>query len=548
MKRLILTAAIVLMVPPARGEAGTFQGLGDLPGGDFYSEANAVSADGATVVGTSGSANSYHEAFRWTQTAGLQGLGSLPGTAFDSDAYAVSSDGSVVVGYSASGLSGEAFRWTQAGGMVGLGDLPPPPHYIDFPSQAMGVSADGLLVVGTANYSRGGGPVAVTGEAFRWTQSGAMVGLGDVPGGNGVSRAFGVSADGLVIVGKGNAGSSFQVEDLGVACRWTQSGGMVPLGFLPGGGYSSAATAVSAEGSVVVGYSDSASGSEAFRWTAATKMVGLGYLNPAPHGNQSHANAVSADGSVVVGSSAGTAFVWTSAGGMRSVQSVLTDDFGIDLTGWTLQEATGVSADGNTLVGWGQNPSGGTEAWRAHIQPLEQLGLPDPPGGLGRLNRSFLFTGGSRSLSLDMAYSTGGRLTAELISPEDLSPAAQTALQNYMAVGLFPQMWDVSFEGEIPEATLVFHYDEAALKGIDESLLAIWRFAGGSWSMGGVVDEEANTVSLTVDGFSSFSLGVVPEPSTLALLGAGAVVLLACAWWKRLRPGPASGYPGGGKM
>ena len=45
-----------------------------------------------------------------------------------SNANAVSADGSVVVGYSSSAASGpfatEAFRWTQAGGIVGLGDLP----------------------------------------------------------------------------------------------------------------------------------------------------------------------------------------------------------------------------------------------------------------------------------------------------------------------------------------------------------------------------------------------------------------------------------------
>jgi probable HAF family extracellular repeat protein len=534
MKRLALSVAMTLVLTVGRGEAASFRPLGDLPGGEFFSQARAVSADGATVVGTSGSANGYREAFRWTRPAGMQGLGHLPGAAFVSDAYAVSSEGSVAVGYSASDSDGgEAFRWTQAGRMVGLGDLPP--VGFDFPSQAFGVSADGSVVVGTSNYSAGGGPIPVAGKAFRWIEPEEMVGLGDVPGGSGISRAFGVSADGSVVVGKGNAAASFQAEDLGVACRWTESEGMVPLGFLPGGSDLSAATAVCAEGSVVVGYSRSGTGSEAFRWTAATDMVGLGYLNLLPHWNESHANGVSADGSVIVGSSAGTAFLWTATAGMRSVQSVLSEDFGVDLTGWTLQEAAGVSDDGNTLVGWGQNPAGDTEAWRAHIYPAQQHNLSDPPGGLGSVNHSFLFTGGSRSLSVDMIYRTGGNLTAELISAEDLDPAAQVTLKDYMAVGLFPQIWDVSFSGELAEATLAFHYDEAALKGIDESSLVIWRFAGGSWSMGGVVDEEANTVSLTVDGFSSFSLGVVPEPSTLALLGVGAVGLVVRVWRKRRR-------------
>lgn len=41
-------------------------------------------------------------------------------------------------------------------------------------------------------------------EAFRWTSDGGMVGLGDLPGGRFDSFAIGVSADGSVIVGGGN--------------------------------------------------------------------------------------------------------------------------------------------------------------------------------------------------------------------------------------------------------------------------------------------------------------------------------------------------------
>ena len=55
---------------------------------------------------------------------------------------------------------------------------------------------------------------------------------------------------------------------------------------------------MSANGSVVVGISDSASGFEAFRWTKAGGMVGLGFL---PGDVESDAFGVSADGSVIVG-------------------------------------------------------------------------------------------------------------------------------------------------------------------------------------------------------------------------------------------------------
>jgi uncharacterized membrane protein len=63
------------------------------------------------------------------------------------------------------------------------------------------------------------------------------------------------------------------------------------------------------------------------------------------------------------------AYIWDSTNGMRSLQDVLTDE-GLDLTGWTLHVAHGISADGKTIVGWGVNPDGNTEAWIAHVSPV----------------------------------------------------------------------------------------------------------------------------------------------------------------------------------
>ena len=85
--------------------------------------ANGTSADGSVVVGGTGSTTANGEAYRWTEASGLVGLGDLPGGVFFSEAYATSADGSVVVGYSSSAEGFEAFRWTEATGMVGLGDV-----------------------------------------------------------------------------------------------------------------------------------------------------------------------------------------------------------------------------------------------------------------------------------------------------------------------------------------------------------------------------------------------------------------------------------------
>jgi hypothetical protein len=100
-------------------------------------------------------------------------------------------------------------------------------------------------------------------------------------------------------------------------------------------------------------------------------MVGLGFL---PGDDASTPIAVSADGSVVVGNSQvfenplaqARAFIWDAARGMRPLQDVLTAD-GLNLTGWVLAAAEGISADGNTIVGTGIHPNGLFEAWIATL-------------------------------------------------------------------------------------------------------------------------------------------------------------------------------------
>ncbi len=194
--------------------------------------------------------------------------------------------------------------------------------------------------------------------------------MGDLSGGNFKSVATGVSSNGSVIAGYGS--SALGTE----AFRRTNDGGMVGLGDLSGGNFESWAYAVSSDGSTVVGASSSAASfasyegnTEAFRWTSTGGMVGLGDLP----GDEFHstASAVSFDGSVIVGQSLSAlgfeAFIWDSAHGMRSLQDLLVNQCGLDLTGWTLRNATGISADGSTIVGSGYNPNGDLEAWIATI-------------------------------------------------------------------------------------------------------------------------------------------------------------------------------------
>jgi probable HAF family extracellular repeat protein len=139
-------------------------GLGDLPGGTFNSSANVVSADGSVIVGRGSSTESwlsgigYFEAFRWTTEGGMVGLGDLPGGIFYSNAHGVSADGSVVVGTGYTDSSREVFIWDEINGMRILRDVLVNECGLDLTGWQLtnvesgsSISADGLTIAGYGN-------------------------------------------------------------------------------------------------------------------------------------------------------------------------------------------------------------------------------------------------------------------------------------------------------------------------------------------------------------------------------------------------------------
>jgi len=169
--------------------------------------------------------------------------------------------------------------------------------------------------------------------------------------------ARGVSADGSVVVGTSESAAGHE------PFIWTASTGMVGLGH-PTGGYATWAFGISADGSVVVGRSSILGlGDRAFRWTAGTGMVVLGSIGPASQG--SSAAAVSGDGRVVVGDlypvslepgAIDGTFVWDAINGMRNLEAVLAQA-GITPT-VPLRQARGVSDDGTVIVGIAEESNG----------------------------------------------------------------------------------------------------------------------------------------------------------------------------------------------
>jgi probable HAF family extracellular repeat protein len=318
---------------------------------------SGIGAFGDTLVGQLATGCcGQGEAAVWTGSGGIQTLGYLGssgGAQSYSTASAISANGAVVVGASAFNALGddEAFRWTAAGGMQGLGFLGKTARGVEV-SAAAATNSDGSVIVGSSLVSSG------YYWAFRWTAQTGMTALGALPGSTtGYSQASGVSADGSVVVGQASAARG-NTE----AFRWTQPAGMTGLGFLSSYGLRdySIASAVSADGATVVGYSTSPNASyngyEAFRWTQSGGIQGLGFIGGGGPGlSTSMATAVSANGAVIVGASSSPtamneAFRWTQATGMQSLGGLLTAA-GVNLNGWTLTGASAVSANGEFIAG-----------------------------------------------------------------------------------------------------------------------------------------------------------------------------------------------------
>lgn len=137
----------------------------------------------------------------------------------------------------------------------------------------------------------------------------------------------GISRDGRVVVGYSTNGGGVRR-----ATVW-RAGAFTSLGVVDGDDTAqSEANGVSADGSVVVGRSDSSIGSQAFRWSAEGGLVGLGDFSTGDDGlSSSTATAVSPDGQTVVGQArlgdaAKRGFVWTVGGGLREIGAVVSPD------------------------------------------------------------------------------------------------------------------------------------------------------------------------------------------------------------------------------
>mgnify|MGYP001574878119 CR=1 FL=1 len=188
---------------------GTFRALGGtVPGGALGSCAYAIAADGRTVIGSREIAGPKVEACLWFGPAPL-GLGFLDPSDDVSVAFGISADGSVTVGGSA-GPGGQTVAFMSSGGvMVAL------PTFGGTFTEAHAISDDGKVIVGAGRgYSSGT-------HAFSYAvASGVLTDLGELDGGDDFSDALAVNADGSVIVGQSGQASGT------VAMIWDATNGM----------------------------------------------------------------------------------------------------------------------------------------------------------------------------------------------------------------------------------------------------------------------------------------------------------------------------------
>lgn len=239
------------------------------------------------------------------------------------------------------------------------------------------LSRDGKVAVGLNWYD------CVHQVGFSWDAQHGMVelptALSDSKGG----RANAVSDDGLVVAGHetrfdgtwaGVVWRDGQAELIYQDADWWGMFDRYPVGDAWG---------INSDGSVIVGEYAVGSAEEgyppsAWMWTEDHGLEVLGYI-PCPEwswfcwGGSAYATAVSDDGSVVVGWGGDyfdrEAAIWTRGLGLMTLEEFLQAQGVISIDGWALSAALDVSGDGRIVGGWGAY-GGNVYGWTINIDKV----------------------------------------------------------------------------------------------------------------------------------------------------------------------------------
>lgn len=349
----ILPWAVLASSPAAIAQV-SFRTLGDLPGGYHISRGFAISADGRIVGGL---ASPVSGAFATVWIDGGPPISVQPekmeavlGMIEQSSPSGEHLVGHVRNPYHWHWLHPKRLPTATPGGAGG---------------NATAVSDDGRIIYGDT-YGPGEG-------AIRWID-GVPENLTHVfPGDARLTSFWSCSGDGSVVGGSGIHHATGAWGPVIVRNKQVRH-----LGFLDGVVGDGTAPILSSDGLVAAGGASSPRAFsfyyEAFVWTEATGMIGLGDL---PGGRfQSSAIAISRDGRVVGGVAftdgwpgQHTGFVWDAVRGMRNVNTIL-DEAGINRDGWFIFEVNALSNDGSAMTGTARHlVDGRREAYLVRLPP-----------------------------------------------------------------------------------------------------------------------------------------------------------------------------------
>ena len=289
------------------------------------------------------------------QSSGLQLIDLPQGWVQHGYAYGISNNVIIGSAYNIKENRTEAFRskgleWT---GLGVLGNLPQPI------SEAEVVSGDGSTIAGYTSSPTGM-------QIFRWDAKNGMVDIGNITGPSITAHVGGITYDGNMIVGWVEYPGGHDHEPF----IWKSSEDIEPIS-LPSRFSSARYTDVSADGSTILGYGRIQDKIKSFRITNG----GIKILSAPFPATDIKARRITLDGRYAVGSyldasETTRAFRVEENNTIVDIQNLL-EQSGVDLSGWNLEEATDLSDDGMTVVGWGTNsandPPSAKEGWIAFL-------------------------------------------------------------------------------------------------------------------------------------------------------------------------------------
>ncbi len=249
---------------------------------------SVISSDGRIVMIQSGPEGGTASAWYADGTvAELGNLGGMLPSGLPMTGSMSVSSGGYSTGWSISPRGLEAFVWSRSKGMVGLGDLQQNPAAYDTGSYATWISEDGDRVRGIARAAE------TRSDLFEWTPAEGMVVLADSSAFGEVISVIDAADDGTAMVGLYRPLD----EDIERAFLWTEAHGFEQLPNLPNGSRF-LPLAVSGDGGVVLSGNDRiwVRGSGFLSLRALAELRGVESLHLSFNGL-----AISTDGNTIVG-------------------------------------------------------------------------------------------------------------------------------------------------------------------------------------------------------------------------------------------------------